>query len=90
LRVHPGAHDFKESDMDKREVKKQSDGVQGEGNYDAAGEYMERTRRYVRSGRVEAAARAAAPKDRQEAAELEQAEEAGKRRAARPLDREQP
>lgn len=66
--------------MEKRESK-QKPGVQGEGNYDAAREYNERTRRFVKSGRVEAAARAAKANTPEEAAELEQAEEAGKRHA---------
>lgn len=69
--------------MDKRRVRRQAGGVQGEGNYDAARKYTERTKRFVRSGRVEAAAQAAASKDGQEAAELEQAEQVGKGRAAR-------
>lgn len=64
--------------MDKRRVEKHGGGVQGEGNYDAAREYIERMRRFVRGGRVDAAARAAQPKDDQEAAELKQAEEAGR------------
>ena len=38
--------------MEKRESK-QKPGVQGEGNYDAAREYNERTRRFVKSGRVD-------------------------------------
>ena len=37
--------------MDKPKVKRQSGGVQGEGNYEAAREYIERTRRFVRAGR---------------------------------------
>ena len=67
--------------MEKRHTSKQKDGVQGEGNYDAAREYDERTRRFVKSGRVDDAARAAKPSTPEEAAELEQAEEAGKSRA---------
>lgn len=67
--------------MEKQRTSKQKDGVQGEGNYDAAREYNERTRRFVKSGRVDDAARAAEPSTPEEASELEQAEEAGKRHA---------
>ena len=74
---------IEENHVDKRRAKRQAGGVQGEGNYDAARKYIERTKRFVRSGRVEAAAQAAAPKDEQEASELEQAEQVGKGRAAR-------
>lgn len=55
--------------------------VQGEGNYDAARTYNESTREFVASGQVEEAAREAAPADEGEAAELLQAEQAGKDRA---------
>jgi hypothetical protein len=60
---------------------KQTDGVQGEGNYEAAREYNERTRRFIDSGRVDEAAREAEPDNAEEAKELKEAEEAGKRRA---------
>ena len=56
-------------------------GVYGEGNYQASREYNDATREFVRSGRVAEAARRAAPASSREAASLEQAERAGKRRA---------
>ena len=56
-------------------------GEHGEGNYRASREYDEATRRFVRSGRVAQAGRQAKPRDRNEAAELERAEQAGKSRA---------
>lgn len=59
----------------------EQDAVQGEGNYDASRQYNEATREFVASGQVDAAAREAAPADAGEAAELLQAEEAGKARA---------
>jgi hypothetical protein len=55
--------------------------VQGEGNYAAAQEYGASTQDFVRSGRVEDAARAAVPADEGEAAELLLAVEAAKERA---------
>jgi hypothetical protein len=54
------------------------DGVQGEGNYEAAREYDEAQHKFVESGRVDDAARAAAPKTPEEARAMEQAEREGK------------
>jgi hypothetical protein len=56
-------------------------GVQGEGNYEAAREFNEAERKFVASGKVAAAARAAAPKSEAERQEMIAAEEEGKRRA---------
>lgn len=58
-----------------------ADGVQGEGNYEAAREFNEAERKFVESGKVPAAARAAAPRSDAEAEELLAAEQEGKRRA---------
>ncbi|MGC1816588.1 MAG: hypothetical protein WA900_02910 [Casimicrobiaceae bacterium] len=55
--------------------------VQGEGNYDAAREFGEAERKFVASGKVAAAARAAAPKSEIERQAMFAAEEEGKRRA---------
>jgi len=57
------------------------DAVQGEGNYEAAREFNEAERKFVQSGKVDAAARAAAPKDDTERRELLDAEEKAKSRA---------
>lgn len=53
----------------------------GEGNHKASREYDEATKRFVESGRADAAARAAKPKSASEAAELERAEAKGRERA---------
>jgi hypothetical protein len=55
--------------------------VYGEGNYAASRQYDEATKQYVQSGRVEPAARAAAPKSQGEAREMDAAEAEGKRHA---------
>jgi hypothetical protein len=52
--------------------------VQGEGDYDAGRRYDKATREFAESGRVEPAARDAAPADAREAEELERAEQAGR------------
>jgi len=57
------------------------DGVQGEGNYTAAREFNETERKFVASGKVAAAARAAAPTTEAERQAMFAAEEEGKRRA---------
>jgi hypothetical protein len=56
-------------------------GVQGEGNYEAARGFNEAERAFVASGKVAAAARAAAPKSEAEQQAMFAAEEEGKRRA---------
>ncbi len=48
--------------------------IQGEGNYTAAREYDEAQRKFVESGRVEDAARKAAPKSPEEAEQMKRAE----------------
>ena len=55
--------------------------VQGEGNYEAAREFNAAERKFVASGKVAAAARAAAPRSEAERQAMIAAEQAGKRRA---------
>jgi len=55
--------------------------VQGEGNYEAAKEYDQAQRKFVKSGKVDAAARNAKPKSEAEAKEMQRAEEAGRSHA---------
>ena len=68
--------DRRKSDAEPSEMNK--DGVQGEGNYEAAREFNEAERKFVASGKVAAAAR---PKSEAERQEMIAAEEEGKRRA---------
>jgi len=56
----------------------------GEGNYEASRTYNEATKKFVESGRVEAAAQAAAPRSEAEARELLDAERAGREHANAP------
>ena len=55
--------------------------LQGEGNYTAARRHRESVENFVDSGKVEEAARDAAPQDAGEQREMKQAEEAGRSRA---------
>jgi hypothetical protein len=73
------AEDQRKGDARLSEMSK--DGVQGEGNYKAAREFNEAERKFVASGKVAAAARAAAPKSEAERQEMFAAEEEGKHRA---------
>ena len=59
------------------------DKVEGEGSYSGTRDYNERTRRFVKSGRVGAAARKAAPKSKDEAHAMAKAERIGRSRAKR-------
>jgi hypothetical protein len=54
---------------------------QGEGDKESARHYNEAQHEFVKSGKVEQAAHAAAPHDDREARQMEQAEQAGKARA---------
>jgi len=66
---------------DNQTLATNTSGVQGEGNYAAAREFNQAEQRFVASGKVPAAAEAAAPKSMAEQQEMVEAEEAGKRRA---------
>lgn len=62
-----------------RQQKQQN--VYGEGNYAASKQYNDATREFARSGRVERAAREAAPRDDADALQMQAAEAEGKRHA---------
>ncbi|MEO8485639.1 MAG: hypothetical protein ABI585_04805 [Betaproteobacteria bacterium] len=51
----------------------------GEGNYAASKDYNDRTKQFVESGRVDQAAKDAAPKNEQESREMKDAEREGRR-----------
>lgn len=55
--------------------------MQGEGNYDASKEYDEKTKAFAESGKVEQAARAAAPRSAQDKEDMRKAEAEGRSRA---------
>lgn len=57
------------------------DKVQGEGNYDAARNYREKTEKFVESGKVEQQKEDLTNISKAEQAELEKAEQIGKERA---------
>jgi len=55
--------------------------LQGEGNYDAAREFDQAEEKFVKSGKVEQAARDAEPKNQKEKQEIERAEQEARRHA---------
>ncbi len=55
--------------------------VYGEGNYEATRQYNEATKKFIEAGKVEKAARDAAPRNEKEAADMKQAEQAALLRA---------
>ena len=57
------------------------DKVEGEGSYSGTRDYNERTRRFIKAGRVGAAAKKAAPKSKEEEHAMQKAERVGKSRA---------
>jgi len=57
------------------------DKVEGEGSYSGTRDYNERTKCFIKSGRVGAAARNAAPKSKEEAHAMQKAERIGRQRA---------
>lgn len=62
-------------------MKRKDDKVHGEGNYEAAREFDAAEAAFVKSGRVDEAARDAAPKSAAEQAELDRAEQLARERA---------
>lgn len=55
--------------------------VEGEGSYQGSKDYNERTKKFVDSGKVDDAARAAKPQSEEEAHQMHKAERIGKQRA---------
>jgi hypothetical protein len=60
---------------------KQRDKVEGEGSYSGSKDYNERTKKFVDSGKVDDAAREAAPESEEESHGMKKAERIGKQRA---------
>ena len=52
--------------------------LQGEGDYEASGRYRERAEQFIESGRVEEAAKNAAPRSAEEAQARDRTEELGR------------
>ena len=57
------------------------DKIEGEGSYSGTKDYNERTRRFMKEGKVDEAARRAEPKSEAERQAMQKAERVGKQRA---------
>jgi len=57
------------------------DQVEGEGSYSGTRDYNQRTEQFLKSGKLDKAARDASPQSEQEAKEMQKAEREGKRHA---------
>jgi hypothetical protein len=60
---------------------KPRDKVEGEGSYSGSKDYSERTKKFIDSGKVEEAAKEAAPRSEEEAHAMQKAERIGKKRS---------
>jgi len=77
---HPGESDVSKDPQQMQQGGSQGDNKQyGEGNYAASRDYNQRTKQFVESGRVDEAAKQAAPKNEREAKEMSDAEREGRR-----------
>jgi len=81
--THKMENEGREQNREQQNMRRQQSqqNVHGEGNYAASKQYNEATRDYTQSGRVDGAARAAAPKSDADAREMDAAEAEGKRHA---------
>ena len=61
--------------------RKDKDKVEGEGSYSGSKDYNQRTKKFIDSGKVEQAARAAEPKSKDEEHAMHKAERIGKKHA---------
>jgi hypothetical protein len=65
----------------ERKDKDEKDGVEGEGSYSGTKDYNERTEKFVKSGKVNKAAKDAEPKSEEEKHAMQKAERIGRQRA---------
>ena len=81
--THKMENEGREQNREQQSMRRQQSqqDVQGEGNYAASKQYNDATKDYARSGRVDDAARAAAPKSDADARAMDAAEAEGKRHA---------
>jgi hypothetical protein len=68
-------------EQERKEDKDQKDGVEGEGSYSGTKDYNERTEKFIKSGKVDKAAKDAEPKSEEEKHAMQKAERIGKQRA---------
>jgi hypothetical protein len=77
----PGAPDPASLGEDRKARPSNKDQVEGEGSYSGTKDYNARTGEFLKSGKVDEAARKAAPQSEEEANAMRKAERMGKERA---------
>jgi hypothetical protein len=78
----PGAPDPASLGEDRKSRQdKRQDNVEGEGSYSGTKDYNARTGEFLKSGKLDEAARKAAPQSEEEARAMQKAERMGKQRA---------
>jgi hypothetical protein len=68
-------------EQERKGDKERKDGVEGEGSYSGTKDYNERTEKFVKSGKVDKAAKDAEPKSEEEKHAMQKAERIGKQKA---------
>jgi hypothetical protein len=68
-------------EQDRKDEKEGKDGVEGEGSYSGTKDYNERTAKFIKSGKVDKAAKEAQPKSEEEKHAMQKAERIGKQKA---------
>jgi hypothetical protein len=68
-------------EQERKGDKERKDGVEGEGSYSGTKDYNERTEKFVKSGKVDKAAKDAEPKSEEEKHAMQKAERIGKKKA---------
>ena len=68
-------------EQDRKDQKKDKDGVEGEGSYSGTKDYNQRTEKFIKSGKVDKAAEEAEPRSEEEKHAMQKAERIGKQKA---------
>jgi hypothetical protein len=68
-------------DQERKDGRGQKDGVEGEGSYSGTKDYSERTEKFIKSGKVDKAAKDAEPQSEEEKHAMQKAERIGKQKA---------
>ena len=83
MKQQPSQHAQQKQPADDPARAQRGGKLQGEGDSESARRYDADVKQFVESGKVEQAARQAAPKDAREQQEMQRAEEVGKAKAKR-------
>ena len=68
-------------EQDRKDEKEGKEGVEGEGSYSGTKDYNKRTEKFLKSGKMNKAAKEAEPKSEEEKHAMQKAERIGRQRA---------